>query len=301
MAAGVTSALDRRRDLRRPLSAPALAGFGDEVECYDRHAPLPDVGERCRAERAALMLRICRRRTFSSCVHADPAAIRASAHAMARPSTGRRHASSCSIATTASVDAYAPNAAASAEEGGAAFARVVGGPRGLGPASGRTRSTEPCAARAVERTGCVAARARTGWVPRCSPGGRPRSTRTWAADRAPGYDLLPQNAVQKRASPPSKHLLADESARARCTARRGGARAYRALGRAAPPRLAALTPCSRRCSCALVTPGRPPGLPPRRSLTVGWNGRARPTSRPARAAAARRGLGRAAPHGALSS
>ena len=38
-----------------PLSAPAFAGFGEEVECYDRQwRPLPDVGERCRAERAAL-------------------------------------------------------------------------------------------------------------------------------------------------------------------------------------------------------------------------------------------------------
>ncbi|MEE2940463.1 MAG: sulfatase-like hydrolase/transferase [Planctomycetota bacterium] len=48
----------------RPLSAPALAGFGEEVECYDRQwRPLSDVGERCRAERAALerMAEECRR------------------------------------------------------------------------------------------------------------------------------------------------------------------------------------------------------------------------------------------------
>lgn len=38
-----------------PLSAPGFAGFGEEVECYDRDwAPLPDVGSRCRTERAAL-------------------------------------------------------------------------------------------------------------------------------------------------------------------------------------------------------------------------------------------------------
>lgn len=38
-----------------PLTAPAFAGFGEEVECYDeRWRPLPDVGRRCRAQREAL-------------------------------------------------------------------------------------------------------------------------------------------------------------------------------------------------------------------------------------------------------